>query len=65
MLVLGALRLFPVGLIAGAVLLPLVTLLYLWDTDIYEDEPMQVVDPDHGVGRGWPGSSLGLDRPGR
>ncbi|HET9104823.1 MAG TPA: zinc ribbon domain-containing protein [Solirubrobacteraceae bacterium] len=42
-LVLGALRLFPVALIAGAVLLPLVTLLYLWDTDIYEDEPMQVV----------------------
>ena len=42
-LVLGLLRIFPVGLIAGAVLLPLLTLLYLWDTDIYEDEPMQVI----------------------
>lgn len=42
-LVLGVLRIFPVGLIAGAVLLPLLTLLYLWDTDIYEDEPMQVI----------------------
>lgn len=42
-LVLGVLRLLPVALIAGALLLPLLTLLYLWDTAIYEDEPLQVL----------------------
>jgi RsiW-degrading membrane proteinase PrsW (M82 family) len=42
-LVLGVLRILPVALIAAAVLLPLLTLLYLRDVDVYEDEPLRVV----------------------
>lgn len=42
-LVLGALRILPVALIAAAVSLPLLTLLYLYDVDVYEDEPLHVV----------------------
>ena len=42
-LVLGALRILPVALIAAAVSLPLLTLLYLYDVDVYEDEPLSVV----------------------
>jgi RsiW-degrading membrane proteinase PrsW (M82 family) len=42
-LVLGALRILPVALIAAAVALPLLTLLYLYDVDVYEDEPLSVV----------------------
>ena len=42
-LVLGALRIVPVALIAAAVSLPLLTLLYLYDVDVYEDEPLSVV----------------------
>ena len=42
-LVLGALRILPVALIAAAVLLPLLTLLYLREVDVYEDEPLRVV----------------------
>lgn len=42
-LVLGLLRILPVALIAAAVLLPLLTLLYLRDVDIYEDEPLRVI----------------------
>lgn len=38
--VLAAVRLFPLGLIAAAVLLPLVVILYLVDVDVYEDEPV-------------------------
>src|ERR1700752_5197145 len=37
--VLGAFRLFPVALIAAAALMPLLTLLYFHDVDIYEGEP--------------------------
>jgi ribosomal protein L32 len=37
--ILAAFRLFPVALIAAAVLLPLVTLIYLYDIDVYEEEP--------------------------
>ena len=42
-LVLALLRILPVALIAAAVLLPLLTLLYLYDVDIYEDEPTRVI----------------------
>ena len=42
-LVLGVLRILPVALIAAAVLLPLLTLLYLREVDIYEDEPLRVI----------------------
>jgi PrsW family intramembrane metalloprotease len=42
-LVLGLLRILPVALIAAAFSLPLLTLLYLYDVDIYEDEPLSVV----------------------
>jgi ribosomal protein L32 len=38
--VLGALRLFPVALISAALLLPLLTVLYFYDVDVYEGEPM-------------------------
>jgi len=38
-IVLAALRLFPVALIAAALLLPLLVVLYLVDVDAYEDEP--------------------------
>jgi hypothetical protein len=38
-IVLGALRLFPVALITAALLMPLLTLLYFYDVDIYEREP--------------------------
>jgi hypothetical protein len=42
-LVLGVLRILPVALIGAAVLLPLLTLLYLREVDIYEDDPMRVI----------------------
>jgi hypothetical protein len=42
-LVLGVLRILPVALIAAAVLLPLLTLLYLREVDIYEDDPLRVI----------------------
>lgn len=40
---LGATGLFAVGLTAAAVLVPLLTLLYCVDVDIYEDEPLRVI----------------------
>jgi hypothetical protein len=42
-LVLAALRILPVAMIAAAVLLPLLTLLYLYDVEVYEDEPLRVI----------------------
>jgi ribosomal protein L32 len=39
LVVLAATRLFPVGLIAAAVFLPLIVVLYVIDVDVYEDEP--------------------------
>ena len=36
---LGALRLFPVALITAAILMPLLTVIYFYDVDIYEREP--------------------------
>jgi hypothetical protein len=41
--VLCLLRLYPLALVAAAVSVPLLFLLYLWDVDIYEDEPLLVL----------------------
>jgi hypothetical protein len=32
-------RLFPLALVVSAALVPMLTILYLWDVDLYEDEP--------------------------
>jgi ribosomal protein L32 len=40
---LGLLGFFPVALVAAAVLVPLLMVLYLWVIDIYEDEPIWVI----------------------
>jgi hypothetical protein len=40
---LSAFDLFPIALVVAAVLVPLLSLLYLWDVDIYEDEPLPVL----------------------
>jgi hypothetical protein len=42
-LVLAVFRILPIALIAAAVLLPLLTVLYLYDVEIYEDEPVRVI----------------------
>src|SRR5262245_41343348 len=39
---LALLGFFPVALVAAAVLVPLLMVLYLWVVDIYEDEPLWV-----------------------
>ena len=41
--ILGLVRLFPLALVGCAVLVPLLVLLYLWDVDLYEDEPPRVI----------------------
>ena len=40
---LGLLGLFPVAIAAAAVLVPLITIIYLYDVDVYEDEPIRVI----------------------
>lgn len=40
---LGVAGLFPIALVAAAALMPLVTVIYLYDVDLYEDEPVHVV----------------------
>ena len=40
---LAAARLFPVAVISAALLVPLLTVVYLYDVDVYEDEPFLVV----------------------
>lgn len=42
-IVLAIFRLFPLGLVGSAVLVPLLVILYLWDVDLYEDEPLLVL----------------------
>jgi hypothetical protein len=37
------LRLYPLALVAAAIAVPLLFLLYLWDVDVYEDEPLLVL----------------------
>ncbi len=34
---------FPMALIAAALLVPLMMVLYVWDVDVYEDEPLRVI----------------------
>jgi len=41
--VLAAFGLFPVALVAAAILVPLITVIYLYDVDVYEDQPLYVV----------------------
>jgi len=41
--VLAILKLFPVALVAAAILVPALTVLYLVDVDVYEDEPVLVM----------------------
>jgi hypothetical protein len=41
--VLAALGFFPLALIAAALLVPLMMVLYVWDVDVYEDEPYRVM----------------------
>lgn len=41
--VLAALGFFPVAVVAAAVLVPLITIIYLYDVDTYEDAPVRVV----------------------
>jgi hypothetical protein len=42
-ILLAVLGLYTLALVAAAVLVPLLTVLYLWDVDIYEDEPISVM----------------------
>lgn len=42
-LALGALGLFPLALVAAAMLLPVLTVIYLYDVDVYEDQPAYVI----------------------
>ena len=41
--VLAVLGLFPMAIVASAVLTPLLVILYLYDVDVYEDDPMSVI----------------------
>src|SRR5579871_1302716 len=41
--VLCLLRLFPLALVVSVVAVPLLFVLYLWDVDVYEDEPLTVL----------------------
>lgn len=40
---LAASGLFPLALLAAALLVPLMMVLYVWDVDVYEDEPLRVM----------------------
>ena len=61
---LAALRLFPAALIAAALLLPTLVVLYLIDVDAYEDEPVWAMSLTMGWGAAA-GVGLWPDRPGR
>jgi hypothetical protein len=62
---LALLGFYPIALASAAVLVPLLFVLYLWDVDIYEDEPLWVIGATMlwgvvaGVGYGWLARSLG------
>ena len=51
--------LFPLALTAAILLVPILTALYLWDVDVYEDQPWKVVGLTIGVGAAT-GIALGL-----
>lgn len=40
---LAAARLFPLAIVMAAILVPLLTVMYVYDVDLYEDEPVRVV----------------------
>jgi hypothetical protein len=40
---LAAAGLFPLALVAAELLVPLMMVLYIWDVDVYEDEPLRVM----------------------
>jgi hypothetical protein len=40
---LAAFRLFPLALVVAAILVPLLTVMYIYDVDLYEDEPLRVI----------------------
>lgn len=42
--------LFPLALTSAALLVPILTALYLWDVDVYEDQPWRVVAMTIGMG---------------
>jgi hypothetical protein len=53
------LRFYPLALVAAAVSVPLLFVIYLWDVDVYEDEPLRVI----AVTVGWgalAGAGLGI-----
>ena len=62
---LALLGFYPIALASAAVLVPLLFVLYLWDVDIYEDEPRLVIGATMlwgvvaGVAWGWLARSLG------
>jgi RsiW-degrading membrane proteinase PrsW (M82 family) len=56
---LGAFGVFPVALVAAAVLIPLLTLLYFYTVDVFEDEPLLVVGLTMLAGAVW-GIVLGV-----
>ncbi|HET7482858.1 MAG TPA: zinc ribbon domain-containing protein [Actinomycetota bacterium] len=43
MVVLALFGLFPLAIVAAAVLVPLITVVYVYDIDVYEDEPIRVI----------------------
>ena len=57
---LGLLGFFPMALVAAAVLVPTLMVLYLYVTDIYEDEPLWVYAAHDAVGRARRSRSMDL-----
>ncbi len=43
LVVLTLVKLFPLAIVTAAVLVPLLVVLYLWEVDLYEDEPLHVL----------------------
>ena len=47
-------KLYPVALIAGAVLLPVLVVLYMVDVNVFEEQSLPVIGAHAGVGTGRP-----------
>jgi ribosomal protein L32 len=43
MVVLAVFGFFPLALVAAAVLMPIITVVYVYDVDVYEDEPIRII----------------------
>jgi hypothetical protein len=62
---LALLGFYPIALVSAAVLVPLLFVLYLWDVDIYEDEPVGVIGATMlwgavaGIAYGWLARGIG------